>query len=358
MSYAPTLSTHTTPHRKAHDRLSDVNILVQDADVEMANLVKSILKNLGFGAVYHARDGEAGINILRQKNIDLIITDWDMKPVDGIDFINYIRTSSESPNKTIPIIMLTGKTQKDQVEVARDAGMTEFVVKPFSVQTLCNRIILVVEHPRNFILAPNYNGPDRRRRTQASTTPQERRTPIEQATVIAQSEHTKSVRVNEQDITLVNADYSLKEKIGEDISIKEILSPEKIQEAQQIIANAKDEFMQWIVSDLRDLEESYITLNNNPAHKPTDVKTLSGCILSIKSRAGTFGFDLASIVSDMMLRLIKDHQSISPSLLRAVRKHIDVLYVIFQRNIQGSGGELGKDLMDTLTALAKKLSDA
>lgn len=342
---------------KPHERLATVNILIQDADNEMASVLRNILGNLGFGTIYHAKNGDAGIKLLREKNIDLVITDWDMKPIDGIDFINYIRTSDDSPNKTIPIIMLTGKSHKEQVETARDAGMTEFVVKPFTVQTLCNRIILVVEHPRNFILAPSYAGPDRRRRTQNTDTPSERRTPLEKATVVAQTKTTKSVRLNELDIVFVDADYSIKEKIGEDLSIKDIFKPEIIQNAQKVILEAQDDFLQWIVSDLRDLEEHFITLNNNPNHSISDVKALTGCILSIKSRAGTFSFDLASVVADMMLTILKDRDSISPALLRVIRKHIDVLYVIFQRRIEGSGGELGRDLMASLTALAKKFND-
>lgn len=345
-------------HKKPHERLSDVNILILDADNEMALLLRSVLNNLGFGAIYHARNGESGLRILREKSVDLVITDWDMSPMDGIDFINYIRTSQDSPNKTLPIIMLTGKSQRDQVEMARDSGMTEFVVKPFTVQTLCNRIILVVEHPRNFILAPTFCGPDRRRRMQGGDSGAERRTPPEKAMLISKTATTKAVRINEQDIIFVDPDFSLKEKIGDGVSMKDIFSPEKILLAQKIIFEAQDDFLQWIVSDLRDLEEAYASISNNPLHTLSDIKMLSGCVLSVKSRSGTFGFDLASVVADMLLRLIKDQEIITTNLLRIIRKHIDVLYVIYQRRIVGTGGELGKDLMETLSALAKKLSDA
>jgi two-component system chemotaxis response regulator CheY len=338
------------------ERLSDVNLLIQDADNEMALVLRNVLSSLGFGAIYHARNGEAGLNILREKNIDIVITDWDMDPMNGIDFINFIRTSPLSPDKTMPIIMLTGKANKDHVELARDTGMTEFVVKPFTVQTLCNRIILVVEHPRNFILSHAYNGPDRRRRSQSTDLSGERRTDLDAKNLIAQNGNTKVHRVKEHDIVLIDANKSLKEKIGKDIAMNEIFNDENVKQAQKVIHEAQDDFLKWVVDDLRNAEEAYSVVAKNAEHKSTDVRMLQGCILSIKSRSGTFGFDLASVVADLMLGILKDQDKLSPSLTRAIRKHIDVLYVIFQRHIDGSGGDMGQDLINSLAELGKKLS--
>lgn len=338
------------------ERLSQVNILIQDADFEMSVVLRNVLSSLGFGAVYHARNGEAGLRILQEKDIDIVITDWDMEPMNGIDFINFIRTSPRSPNKTLPIIMLTGKANREHVELARDTGMTEFVVKPFTVQTLCNRIILVVEHPRNFILSHAYNGPDRRRRLQTVEGTGERRTELSESNLIAQNGPTKVHRINEHDIVLIDPDRSLKEKIGLDILMSDIFSEENIKQAQTIISNSQDDFLAWVAEDLKNTEEAYAVISDNPNHKVADIRYLQGCILSIKSRSGTFGFDLASVVADLMLALLKDQKSISATYARALRKHLDVLYVIFQRRIEGAGGEMGKDLIESLNALAKKLS--
>jgi len=95
--------------------------------------------------------------------VDMIITDWRMSPMDGINFIKYLRTHEDSPNRFIPIIMLTGNVEREHVETARDVGINEFVIKPFSAKTLCDRITLLIDNPRSFIMTGQFIGPDRRR---------------------------------------------------------------------------------------------------------------------------------------------------------------------------------------------------
>ncbi len=88
-----------------------------------------------------------------------------MKPVDGLEFVREVRTSEKSSNPFVPIIMITGHTEKHRVEAARDAGVTEFIAKPITAQSLFTRIAEIVERPRAFVRAETYFGPDRRRRT-------------------------------------------------------------------------------------------------------------------------------------------------------------------------------------------------
>jgi DNA-binding response OmpR family regulator len=76
-----------------------------------------------------------------------------------------VRTSEKSSNHFVPIIMITGHTEKENILAARDAGVTEFLAKPITAQSLFNRIAEIVERPRAFVRAEGYFGPDRRRRT-------------------------------------------------------------------------------------------------------------------------------------------------------------------------------------------------
>ena len=145
-------------------RLSQVGVLIADDDARIAHIVRKVLESLGFAHIYMARDGEHALKILQTEKIDLVITDWQMAPMDGISLVKYLRTTEESPNRIIPIIMLTGNADRIQVEVARDCGVTEFVVKPFSAKTLCDRIVALIENPRSFIMSKGFTGPDRRRR--------------------------------------------------------------------------------------------------------------------------------------------------------------------------------------------------
>jgi DNA-binding response OmpR family regulator len=87
-----------------------------------------------------------------------------MAPTDGIHLTKQIRMGGASPNKYVPIIMVTGHTEKARVEAARDAGVTEFLAKPITVQNLMSRLSEIVERPRPFVKCDTYFGPERRRR--------------------------------------------------------------------------------------------------------------------------------------------------------------------------------------------------
>ena len=87
-----------------------------------------------------------------------------MEPLDGLDFVRLVRQAKDSPYPLIPIIMLTGHAEPHRVKEARDAVVTEFLVKPVSMQSVVARLDEVLYRPRAFIQAPVFVGPDRRRR--------------------------------------------------------------------------------------------------------------------------------------------------------------------------------------------------
>ena len=336
-------------------KLSDISILIADPDNRISMLIQRVLKSLGFRKVYAVRNGRDALAKLRSEKIDIAITDWEMDPMNGLEFINYIRTSEDSPNRVLPIIMLTGKAQRKHVQVARDAGMTEFVVKPFNVNTLCERLILVVEHPRNFIISDGFCGPDRRRREE-TIEGADRRADMEGA-AIAKGDDSTVVRIDDQDVTIIDPDFSLQERIGSKGAIRDIFSPENVRTAQQIIHDSKDEFLDWIVEDMRSLENAYSLLVSSEDPTSETIRTLYYAALVIKSQAGTFGYDLASHVADSLVQITDECPDMDPTRLTVVRKHIDVLYVIFQRNMEGMGGQVGKDLLENLYLLSSKYHD-
>lgn len=348
----------TTGTQAKPTKLSHINVLVADGDAKISQLVRRVLVSLGFGAIYLARNGEEALRVLQNKPVDIVITEWDMEPISGIEFINAVRSGKATSNRLLPIIMLTGKAQKKYVEKARDEGMTEFVVKPFTVRTLCDRIILVVENPRNFILSPRYCGPDRRRRNEPIAGRQERRADLDdRSLVIKEDKNAKVLRVRGEEITIVDPDFTLQKKLGEDSTITDIFSPENIRRAQQILNDSKGDFLEWIVEDIKQLETSYQWLESHPGHSSDDVKLLYAVSTKVKSQSGTFGFDLASNVAESLMQVTDGCPHVDKARLTVVRKHIDVLYVIFQRNIQGMGGRIGRDLMDNLNLLTKKYKD-
>lgn len=137
--------------------------LVVEDNQHMRTLLRSLLNALGIGAVFEAANGEDAFALLRDKRPDLILSDLSMKPMDGIDFARQVRLSKNSPNPYIPIIMVTGHTERHRIEAARDAGVTEVLAKPITASHLLHRIGEIVDRPRPFAKGANYFGPDRRR---------------------------------------------------------------------------------------------------------------------------------------------------------------------------------------------------
>ena len=138
-------------------------LLVEDVS-PMKQIITSVLESLGIKNITAVADGEAAFKEFQKNNHDIVITDWVMSPMDGLELTQQIRHSSVSPNRMAPIIFITGYSAWERVERARDAGVTEFLIKPFTAHDLARRIAHVITNPRDFIEAPGFFGPDRRRR--------------------------------------------------------------------------------------------------------------------------------------------------------------------------------------------------
>ena len=141
----------------------NTKILVVEDNKPMLLLLKSVLQSFGVGTIHTALNGEEGFHKFCSTNPDLVITDWLMRPCDGVEFSKKIRNNPRSPNQYVPIIMMTGFTEKKRVLSARDAGTTEFLAKPFNARDLYKRIHRIVESPRQFVRCEDFFGPDRRR---------------------------------------------------------------------------------------------------------------------------------------------------------------------------------------------------
>ncbi len=144
--------------------LDRVNFLIVDDNKPMRHLVVTILKTLGARNVLEATNGRDAFAEMNSYPADIVICDWNMQPMDGIAFTREMRSGSNSPNRYVPIILLTGHTELARVRQARDAGVNEFLAKPISATSIYSRIRSIIERPRQFIRAEGYFGPDRRRR--------------------------------------------------------------------------------------------------------------------------------------------------------------------------------------------------
>ena len=144
--------------------LSAIRVLLADDNPHMRSIVAGLLEGLGVQHILQCADGASALDSVRSFKPDLAIVDFQMAPVDGVEFTYLVRNSPDSADPYLPIIMLTGYADKVRVFEARDAGVTEFIVKPVTGRALVDRLNAAIFKPRPFVKCEDYHGPCRRRR--------------------------------------------------------------------------------------------------------------------------------------------------------------------------------------------------
>jgi two-component system, chemotaxis family, chemotaxis protein CheY len=141
----------------------NLRVLLADDNAHMRTIVTALLQSIGVKYFKEARNGAEALGILRDWQCDVAMVDFRMDPIDGVEFTRLIRNAKDSVDIFLPIIMLTGYADRARVIEARDAGVTELIVKPVTAQAVIARLNSVIYHPRPFVRTASYFGPDRRR---------------------------------------------------------------------------------------------------------------------------------------------------------------------------------------------------
>ncbi|HTI67803.1 MAG TPA: response regulator [Caulobacteraceae bacterium] len=144
--------------------LESLRVLLVDDNQHMRAIVMTVLGGVGVDQIRETRDGAEALAALREWPADLAIVDFQMFPLDGVEFTRMVRNAPDSRNPYLPIIMMTGHSERYRVMDARDAGVTEFVAKPLTAKAVLERIHAVIYRPRPFVRTADYFGPDRRRK--------------------------------------------------------------------------------------------------------------------------------------------------------------------------------------------------
>jgi two-component system chemotaxis response regulator CheY len=120
----------------------NMNILIVDDYKTMLRIIKNLLSQLGFNNVEEATNGSMALVRLREKKFDLIISDWNMEPMTGLELLKTVR--AEEGLKTIPFIMITAESKTENVVAAKEAGVNNYIVKPFNAETLKTKLTAVL----------------------------------------------------------------------------------------------------------------------------------------------------------------------------------------------------------------------
>jgi two-component system, chemotaxis family, chemotaxis protein CheY len=118
-------------------------ILVVDDFNTMARILRNLLKQIGFQSIDDAADGAEALTKLREKDYGLVISDWNMKPMTGYELLQEMRRDPKY--KDMPFIMVTAESNVENVIAAKKAGVNNYIVKPFTHQTLRSKIEAIFE---------------------------------------------------------------------------------------------------------------------------------------------------------------------------------------------------------------------
>jgi CheY-like chemotaxis protein len=153
--------------------LATLKVLVVDDNTNTQRMISDVLRAAGVGQIDTATDGERARDMLAGCGPHIIFSDWHMPVMGGLELTRTIRRGvlcpdRRIPNPQVPIVLVTSRRNEADVQAARQAGVNEFVIKPFTPAALLSRLQLVLLKPRPFIVSEEYIGPDRRRRLDPS----------------------------------------------------------------------------------------------------------------------------------------------------------------------------------------------
>jgi two-component system chemotaxis response regulator CheY len=118
-----------------------MNVLVVDDYKTMIRIVRGLLEQLGFSNVDDALDGPSALEKIRQKDYGLILSDWNMVPMTGYDLLKAVRADTRT--KSVPFVMVTAEAKTENVVLARQAGVNNYIIKPFNLAVLKQKLTTV-----------------------------------------------------------------------------------------------------------------------------------------------------------------------------------------------------------------------
>lgn len=120
----------------------DMPVLIVDDYKTMLRIIRNLLKQIGFQNVDEATDGQSALERMRQRQYGLVISDWNMEPMTGIDLLKEVR--ADELLRPVPFIMVTAESKTENVVAAKEAGVNNYIVKPFNAATLKNKLVAVL----------------------------------------------------------------------------------------------------------------------------------------------------------------------------------------------------------------------
>jgi len=347
---------------------SRLSVLVVEDSKFMQSLILSVLRALGVERVTLCENGEEAIKVLTPLNeeekpavgktgVDLIFCDMFMPVVDGAMFLRWVRRSEKSPDRFLPIIMISAAADTGVLFETRDAGIDEFLVKPFSATTIVNRIRSVIETPRPYIYCPTYFGPDRRRKHQVPEV--ERRVILDdEIEVLHSGRSIPTGKNNKKRVWIFKLKKQLREKLttGFTDSDSSAFDDSLIAAIEEKISEMEGDYADWVSESIQEMNAAHKGMIEDPSASEQHMTTINRVALELRGQGGIFGYPLMTQFGKSLYETTMTGTKPEPKLLELIEAHINLIKVVMNQKIKGDGGTVGRDLLNSLAKAKKKFS--
>ena len=342
-------------------------VLVVDDNAFMVQLLISTLKSLGMENAVGESNCANAIERLKLSNtdpiganlgeVDLILSDYLMPGVDGNLFLRWIRTGDDVPDRFVPFVMVSGAADRHVVEAARDAGVTEFLAKPYSAKSLADRILTVVNNPRQYILCKGYFGPDRRR-TKVAVEQDRRKSKASEIQMLKAGTDIRTIRDDARAVHFQPDNRLRKKLIPRAMAAPVEFDPQLIRAAEKRIQELVGDYADWVRKYIRSMSEAQAALKTGRAAQQSNKKHIANInriAHELRGQGGTFDYPLVTSFGRSLYEATMDPNAVvSEGKQKLIAAHIDAIKTVFNNRIKGDGGEVGAALLQDIRLAVKK----
>lgn len=292
--------------------LEQIDIVVVDDNRTMLNLMRTICRSIGIHKIRVFQNVEEGMADIRIFHPDILITDYEMEPITGLDLVRMIRDDSNPALARLPILMVTAHSHRGLVLEARDTGVDDFIVKPVSPERVEAGIRAVIERK------------------------------LRPAAAIA---------------ALPSGSDSETMPAGNDPDnmAQQTIKLERLRKAEQEIRALKEQYERDLLPAVTQLSTLLLQIEAgqlDPDRLPKAFRKAH----DFKGQGSSFGYPLLSEFAGSLARLLRDKIQLSEVELKIARAHADALIIVARNRIRGDGGQTGRALRQSFERMVAKIS--
>jgi len=351
---------------KGWSRLGPLSVLVVEDSAFIRSVLTGALRSIGVGTVHVAKNGADAIRWLEERKaallpgaapVDVVITDILMPEVDGLMLLRWIRSSPRSPDKFLPVLMLSGAADRHYVAQARDLGATDFLAKPFSAGTVSSRLMLAIARPRRFVLTNGYFGPDRRRA--AKPVRMDCRM-VGDGEILVVHSQSRPVGIDRYPVVYFELPNRLGAKAGIGPRDPVPSLPDSVLEAAEAeIQSRAGDYATWIAGEVEEMARRIDRLGADSRHVAGLVADINRSAHEMRGQGGIFGYPLITQVAKSLYEATAGGpKAVTPSEQLLFKAHADAIKAVMNGRISGDGGATGQQLLASLEVAKKKYAKA